>query len=189
MVEIARSFADIPAGTQTRFKVLKAEYKEDGRFGPEVKMELDSLNPEHPGMVISSASLSRPRLDKVDKLRKEGLSDKVIAETLREKGFKFKKLDEPDKVVFSDGSFLYKVVKACHRGDMGPVTAAKDFTEMAQTIVNKTFVATTRKDKNDRTRLDGKAEVYPDMDADDIDREGPRPYEPGDVESYKEVID
>ena len=162
-----KSFADIDEGTQITVEIADAIYDEEGRFGAEMELTLDLLEPaEHSGeTIMSTFSLSQPRLRKVRDLREDGIDDKAIAEVLRNKKFEFENIDDPETPKV--GGALLKIVKVCHKNDSRAVrkllAECNTFDDLAEALVGKRFVCVTRKDKNDYTRVAGKGEFYPDM--------------------------
>jgi hypothetical protein len=95
-------------------------------------------------------------------LRDDGLDDETIAKVLEKKGFQFKNIDDPETPKL--GGALLRVVKVCYNADPRAVKKLLEecdtFHDLANALIGKRFVATTRKDKNDYTRLDGKGEFY-----------------------------
>ena len=81
---------------------------------------------------------------------------------LEKKNFKFESIDDPETPKL--GGALLRIVKACYNEDVRAVKKllgeCDTFHDLADALVGKRFVATTRKDKNDYTRIDGKAEFY-----------------------------
>ncbi len=59
---------------------------------------------------------------------------------------------------------MLRITKACYNEDTRAVkkllAECNSFDELADALVGRRFVATTRKDKNDYTRIDGKGEFY-----------------------------
>jgi hypothetical protein len=163
-IETTTSFADIKEGTQVTVQVVDATYDPEGRFGPAVELELEVEEPkEHAGTIIlSTFGLSQPRLNKVRDLRNDGFDDEAIAEVLRKKNFEFDKIDEPETPRL--GGALLRITKACYNEDPRAIrkllAECDSFHDLADALVGKRFVASTRKDKNDYTRIDGKAEFY-----------------------------
>ena len=163
-----RSFADINEGTQVEVRVADATYDAEGRFGPAVELELEVLKPtaQAGSTILSTFGLSQPRLSKVRDLRADGFDDDAIAAALRNKNFEFESIDDPETPKL--GGALLRIVKACYGGDARAVkkllAECDSFDELAAALVGRRFVATTRKDKNDYTRIDGKGEFYRVMD-------------------------
>ena len=163
-IATTRSFADINEGTQVEALIADATYDAEGRFGPAVELELEALKPTaHAGSTIySTFSLSQPRLSKVRDLRADGLDDEAIASVLQKKNFEFKTIDDPEPPKL--GGALLRIVKACYNEDTRAVkkllAECDSFDELADALVGRRFVATTRKDKNDYTRIDGKGDFY-----------------------------
>jgi hypothetical protein len=159
-----RSFADVDEGTQVEVLVADATYDAEGRFGPAVELELEVLKPvAHAGStILSTFGLSQPRLSKVRDLRADGFDDEAIAAALKNKNFEFEGIDDPETPKL--GGALLRIVKACYGGDARAVKKLLDecdtFDELADALVGRRFVAMTRKDKNDYTRIDGKGEFY-----------------------------
>lgn len=159
-----KSFADINEGTQVEVLIADANYDEEGRFGPEIEFSLDVLKPSaHVGeTIMSTFGLSQLRLSKVRDLRADGLDDETIAKVLEKKGFQFEDIDDPETPKL--GGALLRIVKACCNADPRALKKLLEecdtFHDLANALIAKSFVATTRKDKNDYTRLDGKGEFY-----------------------------
>jgi hypothetical protein len=163
-IATTKSFADINEGTQVEVEVADAAYDEEGRFGPEVELSLDVHKPSAFAgeTIMSSFSLSQPRLRKVRDLREDGLDDAAIAAVLRKKGFEFETIDDPETPKL--GGALRHIVRACYNADARAVKKLLEecgtFDDLADALIGRRFVATTRKDKNDYTRIDGKGKFY-----------------------------
>jgi hypothetical protein len=169
-IATTKSFADINEGTQVTAQIADAIYDEEGRFGPAVELSLDVLKPSaHAGeTVMSTFGLSQPRRSKVRDLRADGLDDEAIATVLENKGFEFESIDDPKTPKL--GGALLRIVKACYNEDARAVKKLLEecdtFDDLANALVGRRFVFTTRLDKNGYTRVDGKGEFYRVMDAD-----------------------
>jgi hypothetical protein len=163
-IDTTKSFADINEGTQVQVLVGDSTYDPEGRFGPAVELALDVQKPSaHAGdTILSTFSLSQPRLSKVRDLRDDGLDDAAIKSVLEKKNFKFENIDDPETPKL--GGALLRIVKACHNDDARAVkkllSECDSFHDLADALIGKRFVCTTRKDKNDYTRVDGKGEFY-----------------------------
>jgi len=163
-IDTTKSFADIEEGTQVEALIADATYDPEGRFGPAVELALDVLKPSaHTGdTILSTFSLSQPRLSKVRDLRADGLDDDTIAKVLEKKGFEFETIDDPETPKL--GGALLRIVKACYNEDARAIkkllAECETFHDLADALIGRRFVATTRKDKNDYTRIDGKGEFY-----------------------------
>jgi hypothetical protein len=163
-IDTTKSFADINEGTQVEVLVGDAAYDEEGRFGPAIELTLDVLRPSaHAGdTILSTFGLSQPRLSKVRDLRADGLDDEAIAAVLHKKGFTFEAIDDPETPKL--GGALLRIVKACFNEDARAVkkllSECDTFDDLADALIGRRFVASTRKDKNDYTRLDGKAQFF-----------------------------
>jgi len=163
-ISTTKSFADIKEGTQVEVLIADATYDAEGRFGPAVELALEVQRPSaHTGStVLSTFSLSQPRLSKVRDLRADGLDDEAIASVLRNKNFKFDNIDDPEEAKL--GGALLRIVKACYDEDARAIkkllSECESFEDLAEALVGRRFVASTRVDKNDRTRIDGKGEFY-----------------------------
>jgi hypothetical protein len=163
-IETTKSFADIKEGTQVEVLIADATYDAEGRFGPAVELALEVQRPSaHAGdTILSTFSLSQPRLSKVRDLRAEGLDDEAIASVLRNKNFQFDKIDDPEPPKL--GGALLRILKASRNEDARAIkkllAECESFEDLADALIGGRFVASTRVDKNDRTRIDGKGEFY-----------------------------
>lgn len=159
---------EIPSGTQTRWRIPAAEFKPLGMYGPEITLDLDVITPEYVGTsTIYSARIQRPRLDKVERLRKDGLDNETIASVLRKQGYQFKDIDEPDTLTVGRAGNLYAILVAINGGDRTRAEAVlkdcKDFDELAAQLVNGRFVGTTKLSEKGYVRLDGNEDIFPDV--------------------------
>lgn len=163
-IATTKSFADIKEGSQVEVEVADATYDAEGRFGPAVELALDVRVPEaHAGAsILSTFGLSQPRLSKVRDLRADGLDDEAIASVLRNKNFEFENIDDAETPKL--GGALLRIVKACYNEDARAVKKllkeCDSFNDLADALIGRRFVATTRKDKNGYTRIDGKGAFY-----------------------------
>jgi len=163
-IATTKSFADIKEGTQVEVVLADATYDEEGRFGPAVELALEVLQPSaHAGdSILSTFGLSQPRLSKVRDLRADGFDDAAIASVLENKNFEFESIDDPETPKL--GGALLRIVKACYNADTRAIKKLLEecgtFDDLADALIGRRFVATTRKDKNDYTRIDGKGEFY-----------------------------
>jgi len=157
---------EIPAGTQVSWKVREATFDPNGRYGPTVELDLDVSNDEYIGTSTKYwARIQRPRLDKVTKLRGEGLDDGTIAAALRKQGHEFGDLDEQDEMLVARGGALYAILTA----GQGDAKAAEkvleqcdNFGELAARLVGGRFVGTTKHSKDGYARLDATEEIFAD---------------------------
>jgi hypothetical protein len=169
-IDTTKSFADINEGTQVTAQIAEATYDEEGRFGPAVELSLDVLRPAARAgdTVMSTFGLSQPRLSKVRDLRADGLDDEAIAKVLEKKGFTFQSIDDPETPRL--GGALLRIGKACYNEDAHAVkkllAECDTFHDLADALIGRRFVFTTRVDKNGYTRVDGKGEFYRVMDDD-----------------------
>src|SRR5215217_2361056 len=86
----------IPPGEKLRFGITSA-VEDEGVHGPQAKLTLEVLSGKYKGeTLLDWSKLSQPRLDFVKNLRKRDYSDEKIAEILRERGFDFEDIDEPE---------------------------------------------------------------------------------------------
>jgi hypothetical protein len=163
-IDTTRSFADISEGTQVESLIADATYDPEGRFGPAIELALDVQRPSaHAGeTILSTFGLSQPRLSKVRDLRGDGLDDEAIASVLHKKGFEFENIDDPETPKL--GGALLRIVKACYNEDARAIkkllAGCDSFHDLADALIGRRFVATTRQDKNGYTRIDGKADFY-----------------------------
>jgi hypothetical protein len=160
---------DVPAGIQTLFLIRNATFEPAGKYGPDIELELDLVDDEYVGTSTTYwASIQRPRIDKVEDLRENGLDDEDIARVLRKQGFEFEELDEPDTFTVGRGGNLYKILVAVNGGDRRRAEAVlercNDFDELAEALKGGRFVGTTKHDKDGKyVRLDGQEDIYADM--------------------------
>jgi len=163
-IETTKSFADIKEGTQVEVLIADATYDAEGRFGPAVELALEVQRPSaHTGdTILSTFSLSQPRLSKVRDLRADGLDDEAIASVLRNKNFEFDNIDDPEPPKL--GGALLRILKASCNEDARAIkkllAECESFEDLADALIGRRFVASTRVDKNARTRIDGKGEFY-----------------------------
>jgi hypothetical protein len=166
-IATTKSFADISEGSQVVVEVADATYDEEGRFGAAIELALEVIKPaEHAGdTILSTCGLSQSRFSKVRDLRNDGLDDEAIAAVLRNKGFEFEEIDDPETPRL--GGALLRIVKACYDANARAVKKllqeCDGFDDLADALIGRRFVATTRKDKNDYTRIDGKGEFFRTM--------------------------
>ena len=159
-IDTTKSFADVEEGTQVQVLIGDATYDEEGRFGPAIELALEVEKPSaHAGdTILSTFGLSQPRLSKVRDLRGDGLDDETIAQVLKNKKFEFENIDDPEPPKL--GGALLRIVKAAYNADTRAIKKLLEecdtFDDLADALIGRRFVATTRKDKNDYTRIDGK---------------------------------
>jgi hypothetical protein len=157
---------EIPAGTQAEFAVKAAAFDEKGKYGPAVELDLNFVTEQYYGVPLKYwARVQQPRLDLVRKWRGDGMSDNLIKEALKERGFKFKKIDEPDKMVVGKGGNLYKILVAgtgSPRAADALLAEVDSFDELAERMANFRFIGTTKKSADGQyVQLDGKEEITP----------------------------
>jgi len=160
------SSTDVPAGIQVEFEAKAATFEVDGRYGPDIELELDIVTEQYYGTPLKYwARIQQPRLDLVRKYRNDGMSDSLIKEALKERGLKFKKLDEKDKMVVGKNGNLFKILIATAgspRGADAILAEVDSFDELAQRMVGTRFVGTTRKSADGKyVQLDGTEEIFP----------------------------
>lgn len=174
-----------PAGIQARFVIKDAVYRPDAKYGPDIQLYLEMIDEKYFGIPARFwVTLLQPRLALVRDLRQKGVTDKAIAETLKEKaakypesGYDFKKrIDEPQDPRISRGGNTYKVLTAAVDGDRKRAEEVlhelDEWAELAEFFIDKCFVATTRlKTKKDpdtgETRtfvnIDGQEDIFADV--------------------------
>src|SRR5215218_5714989 len=158
-------------GVQARFRITQAEFRPETRFGPDIELQLQMIDEDYFGTPARFwVRLQQPRMDKVRRMRAEGLSDEIIKQALKEQGFKFKKIDEKDSTRINRGGNAYGVLLATCQGDHQKAEEVLDklnsFDELAKYLKGKSFVGTTKvKKKDDKAyvNVNGKEELYPDM--------------------------
>jgi hypothetical protein len=163
---------EVPVRTQVRWTIRAAAFEPDGQYGPDIALDLDITDEQYLGAGTKYwAKIQQPRLDKVRKLRKDGLDDETIATVLKKQGFKFDRVDEPDKMVIGRSGALYSVLLATQGGDRKKAEAViklcDSFHDLAAHLEGGTFVGTTKLSKDGYLRLDLTEEVYPDVEARD----------------------
>ncbi len=168
---------EVPAGTQVSWRVREAAFDANGRYGPNVELALDIVAPDaYVGTSVKYfANIARPRLDKVEKLRGEGVEDELIKAILQKQGYKFDELDDPDKMVVARGGALYAILTA-RQGDVASAEKALkqsgNFDELAAGLVGGRFVGTTGLSKDGYVRLDAREGIFKDVAVAEGDAEG-----------------
>jgi hypothetical protein len=165
-------------GAQVRWGIKNPVYDPGGRYGPCIPMDLEALNEEYLGATAKVwPRIQEPRLDLVRKLRKDGIPDEAIKAALLKKGFKFDRIDEPDKRVLSRHGGAYKVLLGVCGGDRKNAEAVlgrcDSFDDLASAMDGGSFVIATKVTEDGYPRIDLREEIFPDMEATE-------PYEPGD---------
>src|SRR5215204_5679681 len=124
-----RRTSTIPPGERIEWRIASAQYDPEGRFGPEIGMRLEALRPEqYRGMqILENGGFSRPRTDKVSRMRCDGLDDESIAKALRKKGFQFADLDEQEEPELSDGGKNWKIAMAGFKNAVERIFDCKSF--------------------------------------------------------------
>jgi len=158
---------EVPDGTQVRWSIKDATFEPDGQYGPDIELELDIITEKYIGTSTRYwAKIQQPRLDKVRKLRKEGLDDETIASALRKQGFEFNKIDEADAMVVGRGGALYSILAArCGGNRRAAEKVLEDcdtFNELAERLKEGVFVGTTKLSKDGYVRLDATEDIFPD---------------------------
>jgi|GEM_PF-2774111 len=157
---------EIPAGTQVSWRVREAAFDPNGRYGPTVELDLDVVTDEYVGTSSKYwCKIQRPRLDKVAKLRGEGLDDETIADALRKQGHEFENLDDEDKMLVARGGALYAILTAGQGDGKAAEQVLQDcdnFDELAARLVGGRFVGTTKLSKDGYARLDAMEDIYVD---------------------------
>ena len=162
----ATAAVDIPAGIQAEIGIRKAAFDADGNFGPDIELDLDMLDEEYYGTPLKYwARIQQPRLDLVRKYRSDGMSDHLIKEALKERGFEFKKIDEPDKMKVGRRGNLYKILTAATGSTKAAdqvLAECDDFDQLAERLVGGRFIGTTKKSSDGKyVQLDGNEEIFP----------------------------
>src|SRR4051794_9235664 len=105
--------SEVPAATQTEFRITESTFDPNNSYGPSFELVLELTDEKYLGTEMKYwAKIQQPRLDKVRRLRSDGLDDEDIASVLKKQGYKFKKVDEPDKMVVGRAGNLYKILTA-----------------------------------------------------------------------------
>src|SRR5215207_6497364 len=109
---------EVPAGAQVEWRIKSAAFNPLGQYGPDLELDLEIMDNRYFGITTKYwARIQQPRLDKVRKLRKEGISDETIATVLRGQGYEFKKVDEKDALTVVRAGALYSILVARCGGD------------------------------------------------------------------------
>jgi hypothetical protein len=160
--------AQIPPGEKLRFGI-KSAAEDWGDHGPQAKFELKVLDGEHEGdTILDWSKLAQPRLDFVRALRGKDYDDKAIAEILRERGYEFEDIDEPeDELMIADGGKLFNICMAAFDGQVKVIDSFDTITDLLDALVGRSFVSITKKrGKNgDYVGITWDM-IYPDPDAD-----------------------
>jgi len=142
------STTEVPAGTQVEFEIKNTTFDADGKYGPSVELDLIIADETYYGTQLRYwARVQQPRLDLVRKWRGDGMSDEVIKTALKERGFKFRKVDDRDNMVIGRGGNLYKILTATAGGPRGAeqvLEECDDFNQLADKLVGGRFVGTTK---------------------------------------------
>jgi len=158
--------SEVPAGTQTEFRITDAAFDENNKYGPSVELELELTEERYLGTQMRYwANLQRPRLDKVHNLRAQGIDDETIASALRKQNFEFKTIDDPEGPKVSRSGNLYKILAAVEGSMRGAEAALKQcnsFNELAKRLVDGAFVGTTKLSSDGKyAKLDGTEDIFP----------------------------
>lgn len=160
---------EIPAGTQVSWRVRDAAFDPTGRFGPTIELVLDIVTDEYIGTSTKYwARIQQPRLDKVAKLRGEGVDDELITAILQKQGFEFDELDEMDELLVGRSGALYSILQA-GQGDGNAAEKVLEqcdsFDQLADRLVGGRFVGTTKLSKDGYVRLDATEDIFVDKAA------------------------
>ncbi len=160
---------EIPAGTQVSWRVREAAFDPNGRYGPVVELDLDIVTNEYIGTSAKYfAKIQQPRLDKVAKLRGEGVDDELIKAILQKQGFEFDDLDERDEMLVGRSGALYSILQA-GQGDGNAAEKVLEqcdsFDQLADRLVGGRFVGTTKLSKDGYVRLDATEDIFVDKAA------------------------
>ena len=92
------------------------------------------------------------------------MSDDIIKSALRERGFKFKKIDEKDKMVVSRNGKTFEILAAISGSPQAAdaiLAECHNFDELAERFVDGRFIGTTKQNQNGYVGLDGREPVFP----------------------------
>jgi hypothetical protein len=158
----------IPPGEKIRVKIREADL-DWGEHGPQARLNLEVLTEKYRGERFTEwATLAQPRLDFVKNLRGKNYEDEKIAEILRQRGFEFKDIDEPEEAIrISDGGKMFNIAIACFDGNVDAINALDSIDDLLEALKGRTFVSLTRRCGQDDKYL-GLVwdQVYTDPDAD-----------------------
>ncbi len=158
---------EIPTGTQVSWRVREAAFDPNGRFGPTIELNLDITTDEYIGTSTKYwARIQQPRLDKLAKLRGEGVDDELISAILQKQGFEFDDLDDPDEMLVGRSGALYSILLAV-QGDGNAAEKVLEqcdsFDQLADRLVGGRFVGTTKLSKDGYVRLDATEDIFKDV--------------------------
>jgi hypothetical protein len=163
----------IPPGEKLRLGIEKA-VEDEGIHGPQAKLTLKVLGGKYKGeTLVDWSKLSQPRLDFVKALRGKDYSEEKIAEILRERGFEFNRIDEPEEELgLSEGGKLYNTCMAAFEGDVDTINSYESIEDLLAALEGRSFVSITK-----ARGADGKYTgitwdmIYVDNEASDRDSE------------------
>jgi hypothetical protein len=142
---------DVPPGERLRFGIKKA-VEDWGDHGPQVRMNLEILDGEYKGETITDwSSLAQPRTDFVKALRNKDYSDEKIAEILRNEGYDFEEVDEPeDEVKIGETGKLMNILMAAFDGNVEAIDSAPSIPALLEVLEDRSFVSITKKRGKDK---------------------------------------
>jgi hypothetical protein len=170
----------IPPGEKLRFKIEKAA-EDEGDYGPQAQFSLKVLGGKYAGeQLLEWGKLAQPRLNRVQKMREEGLDDKAIAKSLKKSGLGFKKkIDEPEVPGVADGGKVYNIGMAAFHGDVGTIDSFESVPALLEALEGRTFVSITKpRGKSGEYAGVTWDQVYPDLEASGKEPAPPSPSGP-----------
>jgi hypothetical protein len=148
--------APLPDGEKLRFFIKKA-VQDWGDYGPQAKFTLEVLGGQFAGeTIIDWASLVQPRLNFVANLREKKdengerkYTDEKIAEILRDRGFEFARIDEPeDDVRFSENGKFHKICLSAYGDEAEKIHSFDDIDDLIESLVGRSLKAVTKRSGN-----------------------------------------
>ena len=141
----SESGTKIPPGEKLRFGIVTA-VEDEGIHGPQAKLSLEVLSGKYKGeTLLDWSKLSQPRTDFVRNLRNKDYSDEKIAEILRERGFEFNRIDEPEEELgLSEGGKLYNICVAAFHGDVDTINSFSSIDDLLRALEGKSFVSISK---------------------------------------------
>ena len=155
----------VPPGIQVPFLIRGANFNPDGKFAPDIELDLTITEEKYYGTQCKYWSrIQQPRMDLVRRWRADGMSDDIIKSALRERGFKFKKIDEKDKMVVSRNGKTFEILAAISASPQAAdaiLAECDNFDELAKRFVDGRFIGTTKQNQNGYVGLDGREPIFP----------------------------
>jgi len=173
----------IPAGERLRSRINSAK-EEWGMHCPQAEMTLEVLEGPYKGQTFPDWSkLAQPRLDFVKALRDKGYEDDKIAQILKQRGFRFRQIDEEEpNLAVSNGGKLFNICMAAFDGDMEAVDSFESVDALLDALEGRSFISIT-KTRGKEGKYTGITwdMIYPDSTSEDSNPEVSKTTDPEDM--------